>query len=608
MLVVMPIPQSLKPDTMRTVLHASIFFVLLFSSTYGFGQTDPIDSFPIDEKTGLHYLPNQLVVNFINQRKPKQIVATQGIVKTNNKALDLILGQFRVNQMTPLMSVDSIFVIKCADCDVRQLKEKLQTITSTRFVEYNYITDLNTTCPGGVPTVNDHYKNQSLLEQINIGCTWDITTGQNAVVGLVDATGNGLNHVDLVNRVISNINLTGTTNTEHGHNMGGLIAAKTDNSYGMPSITYYGQMRTYNIALYNTGGSISSSAAIDGVTRATNDHVDVINMSFTWSNSGSMKQAVDYAITKGIAVVTASGNYSYISGCDNPGVICVTSVDGNDVFSTTGNQAGSGVDLSAPDQGYWSLGSGNTMRQMSRGTSQSAALVSGTVALMYSISPYMTPAKARNFLKCAADNISNVGDNSNYDLGEGRLNVYKAVQQAQIDASLLSGPTTVCSNQYYTYSVPSFPGVTYRWVTSSGASIQSGQGTRSVSVLTSNTFSSFSVQCIISTGRCSQTKTKVSSNCAGGGWLVSAYPNPTSEDLNVEMQRTTDETTDDYSSLIVEDLPETTFSLFDQFGQKVRSIRGRGKATLDIRSLKKGFYTLRVTYDEEVITKRIEVL
>ncbi len=104
-----------------------------------------------------------------------------------------------------------------------------------------------------------------------------------------------------------------------------------------------------------------------------------------------------------------------------------------------------GVDISAPGQGlfapvgldsYWGTLRGN-LPQGSKGlyirfggTSASAPLVVGAVALMLQVNPTMTAMQARQILRDTARKDSFTGDVPNADWGYGKLDVYAAVAKA----------------------------------------------------------------------------------------------------------------------------------------------------------------------------------
>ena len=247
------------------------------------------DELPVDKNSGYHYKPYEVVLTFYDDPGSDFMIKRNDLIVTPIPQINQVFEKFGVNRFDRIPAADSMLVVYCTECDTEGLIEALSIFKNTlKFVEFHYLFEL-ASCSGGGVSVNDPVMNQSLLNQISAQCAWDISTGDEAIVGLVDATGYGLTNNDIQNKVVSSQNYTNTTNTLHGHNMGGLIAAETDNSLGIPGIGFNADLRTYNIASSNTGGFVSSTAMISAINQARLDEVDVINMSFTWYNSGLAK-------------------------------------------------------------------------------------------------------------------------------------------------------------------------------------------------------------------------------------------------------------------------------------------------------------------------------
>lgn len=593
-------------------MRSTITFLLTLSICLNslFAQQDlGKENLEFDEQKDQHFVPGELLLTFSSFDKSKGILQNSKVVSAQDERLDRLLKKYQVWELNGIPTIDSMFLIRCEGCDAKSLQRELSDLNGIfKYVELNYVYEL-INYSGLSVSPNDPVSNQSLLNQISAQPAWDLSKGDNSVVGLIDQTGNGLTNQDITPKVLSNQNLSGYTSTSHGHWMGGLIGAATNNNLGIPSIGYNAKLRTYNIG--TNSSAVTSQHMASAVNQARLNGVNVINMSFTWSNSGSLKDAVDYAKQSGITVVTAAGNDSYNGGCSSSSVICITSVDQNDAHAPTNNKSNSAVDLSAPDRGYQTLGPGGTNIQgMFRGTSQSTALVSGTAALMYHLYPNITPYQVEQFLECSADDISNVSNNGttyNGLIGSGRLNVYRAVEQVKILLGSISGPIYVSPNNDYNYSVPYYSGVNYTWSVSGAATLVYGQYSNSVYVRTASSASTYQVQCTIKKGDCSQTKSFVSFNDGNkvSSFQVKTYPNPTSGDFTAAVVEVQD--VDDDSKNNDTGRANARFELYDPFGQLVRSVQSRSQAQIQMANLKKGFYTLRVTRDNESIVQRIEL-
>lgn len=214
----------------------------------------------------------------------------------------------------------------------------------------------------------------------------------------------------------------------HGTFVAGLIAAEHDfiGTSGVAPLAKILPVR----ALGSGGGTVSdlvkavnwaAGEKISGV-RSNRYRVSVINLSLGARESvdcdGGLASVFASAISKGITVVAAAGNegrasLSFPANCK--GVIAVAASqslgdrasysnygDGVVVSAPGGEQAVGSAE--APDAGGRILSagfnsSGTEDYILAEGTSMAAPLVSGIVALMYSMQPNISPAKVRSILR-----------------------------------------------------------------------------------------------------------------------------------------------------------------------------------------------------------------
>ncbi|MGW6663906.1 S8 family serine peptidase [Peribacillus sp. NPDC055009] len=178
----------------------------------------------------------------------------------------------------------------------------------------------------------------------NDGKSYDLETGgyknndgsitHKAVVGVID-TGIDESHPDLKNNIIGGRNLVpaGMDESEtgdptdikdrngHGTHVAGIIGANGKVKGVGPDLG----IRSYRV-LYSEQALGLPTWIIDGIIAATNDKVDVINMSLRFYNNNKMtiegesyksvaetllwKRAIQYAVKNGVTVVAGSGNES----------------------------------------------------------------------------------------------------------------------------------------------------------------------------------------------------------------------------------------------------------------------------------------------------------
>ncbi|MBN1335993.1 MAG: S8 family serine peptidase [Deltaproteobacteria bacterium] len=297
---------------------------------------------------------------------------------------------------------------------------------------------------------------------INAEAAWARTSGHGALVAIVD-TGVELTHPDLA--VIGGWDyVSGDADSSpdleddsgpHGTASAGLAAAIGDNGRGVAGVAWEAQV--YAIRLI--GGYTTLGDLYDAFVEATDAGAWVISNSWGFGDDcspfptfGSIQDAVDYAEQHGrgglgTVVVASAGN----ANCDisedgflaHPAVVGVAASNGNDEregYSCYGDH----VDLSAPsggvlttdltgEAGYGSWEKDDACYGYFSGTSASAPIVAGAVALLFGANPRLTAAQAREVLCETAVRLD--VDHAGYDAsgwspwyGCGRVDAGSAVQ------------------------------------------------------------------------------------------------------------------------------------------------------------------------------------
>lgn len=210
-------------------------------------------------------------------------------------------------------------------------------------------------------------------------------------------------------------------------------------------------------------GSGSAVDVANGIRKAAMDGVSVINVSITYGNAAEIVSSINYATSRGAIVVWAGGNsgVDLLSGANTVGLtptaisrlVFVGSVDANNNKSAFSNTPGTGSLVSGSSKtgetqvGYsnrWLVAPGEAiLAPLSptgatwghwSGTSMSAPIVSGSIALLQSAWPILkTKASAADLLLETATDLGVVGTDATY--GVGLLNMDKAFKPV--------GPLTV---------------------------------------------------------------------------------------------------------------------------------------------------------------------
>ncbi len=225
----------------------------------------------------------------------------------------------------------------------------------------------------------------------------------------------------------------------HGTWMAGIVAAETDNGFGIAGTAYAG-VSVLPVTVLGADGTGQDSDIITGVVYAADAGADVILMSF--SNPGfspALQAAIDYAWNSGAVLVAATGNDGSSTAtfpAGDRGVIGVASTDSFDALAASSNY-GSSVFLAAPGVDIATTSAGGSVATIS-GTSAAAAQVAGAAALLQANEPALSNGVIVSRLARTADPA---GDPA--QTGNGRLNLARAMADASTDSIQPAGAAPV---------------------------------------------------------------------------------------------------------------------------------------------------------------------
>lgn len=255
-----------------------------------------------------------------------------------------------------------------------------------------------------------YYPNESWTRVVHLSDAWSIATGKPSTVVAVVDSGVRADHPDLAGKVLAGFdfldNGTNTTdNVGHGTAVAGIIAARGNDGIGIAGAAM--DVSILPVKVGNADGAPVSAIA-QGVVYAVDQGASVINLSLgSESPSPTLEDAIKYAYSKNVVVVAAAGNQadqvSFPASYQQTISVGAANANGDGLANFSSRL--SRVDLTAPGVGlvtsYWTSSAGDTWASAT-GTSFSAPVVSGTIALMRSVDPGMFIEDIRHALTATA--------------------------------------------------------------------------------------------------------------------------------------------------------------------------------------------------------------
>jgi hypothetical protein len=389
------------------------------------------------------------------------------ILKNKNEIIRL-KRQTQFHQLMRESSASRTFIIKTNHKNCKQMEIFAQTLLSIPEVEsinLNYLLK-NEGMSDGTPN-DPEFNNQYHIHNVNAQKAWSISEGSGTRVGVIDSFLE-FDHLDLnanVNKNFYGPDLNNSQsvkgNNTHGTMVAGVIGAIGDNFIGGVGIApktqiFFGSSVSENYL----GDTIQMAEAINYLVT---QGVDVINISMGGYLPGIISDfsnhplyiAMTNAISSGVVIVVSAGNENvdissttetirHSSGqimCEGtalkpcysilpsiPGTISVTSVNANGTKSSFSNY-GNIATISAPGEDIltttFNLKDRSHSFEKASGTSFSAPIVAGAVALLLSIKPDLSPAQVTRLLT-TSENTEAVSSDTNRPIPR-KLNIEKAL-------------------------------------------------------------------------------------------------------------------------------------------------------------------------------------
>ncbi|MBA8948834.1 S8 family serine peptidase [Actinomadura namibiensis] len=306
----------------------------------------------------------------------------------------------------------------------------------------------------GADEVRD--RQRPMLRTLELENAWKTTRGEGVTVAVVDS-GVDARQADLKGVVTTGPNMlsaidgSATPTRQHGTGMASLIAGRGHGPGGrngvigvapgsrVLSIRAIAEPEDASYRLYRSSGRAENAVA-RGIRYAVDHGADVINLSLgKYRANPEEREAIAYAIGKGVVVVAAAGNdgdnerrrddkgftpFSYPAGY--PGVVAVAATRPSHGHAPFSNRNYS-VLVAAPGDRVVTAGPGGQYF-LGSGTSQASAVVAGVAALIRARHRRLPPPLVAQALIAG----SRYGPSGGYDpeVGFGEVNAVRALAAA----------------------------------------------------------------------------------------------------------------------------------------------------------------------------------
>jgi len=294
------------------------------------------------------------------------------------------------------------------------------------------------------------FLNQWGLEKIKAKEAWDIETGKDVVVGVID-TGVDYKHEDLKNNMWVNIaeqdGVKGVDDDEngyiddiygydfvnkdadpmddnrHGTHCAGVIGAEA-NDVGVVGINW--NVKIMALKFLDRLGNGNTTDAILAIDYAIKKDVKILSNSWGGGPEGqALKDAITYAQENGVLFIAAAGNSytslpNYPASYEHDNIISVAASNNLDTRPAFSNYGIPHVDITAPGKSIYSTIPNNRYGYAS-GTSMAAPHVSGAVALLWASIQELSYLEVKERILNTSDYLSYW---ENLVASGGRLNLY----------------------------------------------------------------------------------------------------------------------------------------------------------------------------------------
>ncbi|MEZ0391302.1 MAG: S8 family serine peptidase [Pseudobdellovibrionaceae bacterium] len=232
---------------------------------------------------------------------------------------------------------------------------------------------------------------------------------------------------------------------EHGTHVAGIVLGVGQN-IGATTLEP-ARIRLMALKFLGSDGSGSTSNAIAAIYYAVNNGAQIINNSWGGpSYSQALHDALSYAYSRQVLVVSAAGNYSknndstmiYPANYPIPGQISVAATNDYNNLASFSNYGPGSVHVAAPGVSIYSsvpatsMHPGNNNYRFMSGTSMAAPFVSGLAALVLREASDLTGYQVKNLLVNSASTYSSLNGKL---ISGARVDAYDAVMAAKSEVN-----------------------------------------------------------------------------------------------------------------------------------------------------------------------------
>ena len=315
-----------------------------------------------------------------------------------------------------------------------QLIDRLMATGFFEFVEPDWIL-YPIACPNDTRFNNQWHHGATKMQSCD---AWGLHTGTNAVtVGICD-TGVQTNHPDLllnrkegynaVNRIWESAGGQIGPVASHGTETTGCAAANGNNATGVSGVGWNLSHRMLRVS-NSSGGSSSLSTLVHAALTSIQNGDNVANVSYSGVNSSTVRSTATTIKNIGGLLTWSAGNDGANlnwGNRDSDDVIVVGATTSSDTKASF-SAYGPSVDLMAPGQSVQTTTTTSTYGSVS-GTSFSAPLTAGLIALVWSFNPDLTPDEVEAIIKAGCKDLGSAGVDNTF--GYGRINSYNSLALA----------------------------------------------------------------------------------------------------------------------------------------------------------------------------------